>query len=125
MGPPDIIIIDTGTNFINKKFISNANAMVINIIKIPVEAHYLIDKVKRYYIIIRRVYNIILTKAKITPENTLQIIIKTINDTAGPNRLVLILLIFGVYPRIFSLSPLSLSVAERAKIIIKIIKEIR
>ena len=51
--------------------------------------------------------------------------IKAINNTAGPNKLVLILLIFGAYPRIFNLFPLLLFIGERAKAVIKIIKEIR
>ena len=55
----------------------------------------------------------------------LQIAIKTINDIAGPEGLIFILLIFGAYPRIFSLSPLLLFIAERAKAIYKIIKKIR
>ena len=71
IGPPDIIITDAGTNFINKEFISNTNIIVINVTEVPVEAYYLIRKIERYYIMVRRVYDIILAEAKINPENTL------------------------------------------------------
>jgi hypothetical protein len=37
--------------------------------------------------------------------------IKAVNDIAGPDRLVLTLLVFGVYPRIIKQLPLSLLIA--------------
>ena len=49
---------------------------------------------------------------------------KAINDTASPNKLVPILLIFGVYPRIVKLDILLLSVIQRANAIKKAIIEI-
>jgi hypothetical protein len=41
--------------------------------------------------------------------------IKAVNNTAGLDRLVLTLLVFGVYPRIINQSPPSLLIAVRAK----------
>ena len=50
--------------------------------------------------------------------------IKAINNTAGPNSLILILLIFSIYPRISEMSLLSPSIMTRATAIHKVIKEL-
>jgi hypothetical protein len=50
--------------------------------------------------------------------------IKAVNDTAGPDGLVLTLLVFSTYPRITTTDTLSLTVTERGKAIIKVIKQI-
>jgi hypothetical protein len=66
-----------------------------------VEAYNSISKVERYYTPLRRVYKIIRTELKeegIDDEVCLQIAIKAINNTAGPNSLVPILLVFRAYP---------------------------
>jgi hypothetical protein len=49
---------------------------------------------------------------------------KAINDMAGLNGLVLILLVYGAYPRITKHDPPSLSVAQRALVIKKAIVEV-
>jgi hypothetical protein len=43
--------------------------------------------------------------------------VKAVNDTAGPDRLVPILLVYGAYPWISNLDPPTLSVIDRAAII--------
>ena len=49
--------------------------------------------------LLRRVYKIISLELKgISEELTLQIAVKAINDSTGPDRLVPILLVFGAYP---------------------------
>jgi len=50
--------------------------------------------------------------------------IKAVNNTAGPNRLVPILLVYRAYPRISNLDPPALSITDRAAIIQKAIAEI-
>ena len=50
---------------------------------------------------------------------------KAINNTADPNGLVSILLVFGVYPRIVKLDALLLSVIQQANAIKKAIVEIQ
>ena len=50
--------------------------------------------------------------------------VKAINNTAGPNRLVPTLLVYGAYLRISKLDPPALSITERAAIIRKAIAEI-
>jgi hypothetical protein len=40
--------------------------------------------------------------------------IKAVNDTAGPNRLIPTLLVYGAYPRMSNLDPPAPSVTHRA-----------
>jgi len=55
--------------------------------------------VERYYTLLRRVYKIIsLELEDISEELTLQMAIKAINDSAGLDGLIPILLVFGAYP---------------------------
>jgi len=54
----------------------------------------------------------------------LQIAVKAINNTAGPNRLVPTLLVYGAYLRISNLGPPAPSITERAAAIRKAIAEI-
>jgi hypothetical protein len=50
--------------------------------------------------------------------------VKAVNNTASPNRLVLILLVYGAYPRMSNLDPLAPSIIDRAAVIRKAIAEI-
>jgi hypothetical protein len=51
--------------------------------------------------------------------------VKAVNDTAGPNRLVPTLLVFGAYLRLTAESLLSLSMIRRSKAIQKATKALR
>jgi hypothetical protein len=61
---------------------------------------------------------------KIDKERILQMIFKTINDTAGPDRIVLTLLVFEAYLYLTEMNLLSLTVIKRAETIYTVIKEI-
>jgi hypothetical protein len=50
--------------------------------------------------------------------------VKAVNDTAGPNRLVLTLLVYRVYLWISNLDPLAPSIIDRVAIIQKAMAEI-
>ena len=64
-----------------------------------VKAHWSIRKVKRYYIVLYYVYQIISKELPdLDKEMALQIAIKTINNIAGLNRLILTLLVFSAFP---------------------------
>jgi hypothetical protein len=52
-------------------------------------------------------------------------IVKAVNDLAGPNRIVLTLLVFGLYFKITKIDLLLLIIAKRAEAICAIIKEVR
>ncbi|PVH67578.1 hypothetical protein DL98DRAFT_640105 [Cadophora sp. DSE1049] len=93
---------------------------------VPVKAHHSIGKVKRYYRPLRRAYEIVTEEhPELNNENRLQMAVKAVNDTAGPSRLIPILLVFGVYPRITELDPPNLLIERRATTIRKAIKEVR
>ena len=54
----------------------------------------------------------------------LQIAVKAINDSAGPDSIVPTLLVFGAYPRLTKIDPLSPLVTKRAEAICVVTKEV-
>jgi hypothetical protein len=54
----------------------------------------------------------------------LQITIKAVNNTAGPNGLIPTLLVFSTYPRIITTNTSFLTVTKRGKAITKAMKQI-
>ncbi len=61
----------------------------------------------------------------ISKEIALQMIVKAINDTVGPDDLVPTLLVFGAYPRMHAMDPPASSIIQRAMTIEKAMTEIR
>ncbi|KAK1912598.1 hypothetical protein P3342_004534 [Pyrenophora teres f. teres] len=128
VGPPDTIATDAGTNFASEEFVNNANAMMIDVHEVPVEAHQSIGKVERYHAAIRRAFEVIsadIGTSTTTKDDILQMAVKAVNDTAGPEGLVPTLLVFGTYPRLSKTSPLSPSITARATAIRKAMAEVR
>jgi len=73
--------------------------MAIKVKEVPIKAHNSIRKVERYYTLLYRVYKIISLELKdASKELTLQIAIKAVNDSAGLDGLIPILLVFSAYP---------------------------
>jgi hypothetical protein len=112
---------------VNNKFINNARILAIEVEKILVKVYYLIDKVERYHSPIRRAFEIIIANLSndITSDNALQMAVKVVNGTTGPNGLVLTLLMFETYPRLSSSLPLFPSITARAAAVRKAIAEVR
>jgi hypothetical protein len=106
--------------------VNNAKIMAIEIEEIPVKAYYFIGKIEKYYAFVKRVFEIITTDLSniITLEHVLQMAVKAVNDTAGPNGLVPILLVFGIFPRISHESPLLPSIAARGEAMRKAMAEV-
>jgi hypothetical protein len=102
--------------------------MVIKIKEILIEAYNLIGKIERYYALLQYVYKIIYNEFRGTntsAEISLQIAVKAINDSVGPNGIIPILLVFGAYPRLTEdLLPLVI-VTRRTETIRKTTKEIK
>ena len=64
----------------------------------PIEAYNSVSKVKRYYALLRHLYKILRDKLlKESKEVILQIVIKAINNIIKLDKLILTLLIFGLY----------------------------
>jgi hypothetical protein len=126
-GPPDVIVTDAGKSFVGAEFVANARIMAIEIEEVPVEAHNSIGKVERYHGPLKRAFKVIFANFgnAITPDNVLQMAVKAMNDTAGPDGLVSILLVFGTYPRLLPSLPPSPSLTVRANAVRKAIIEMR
>ncbi|KAI9035080.1 uncharacterized protein KD926_004645 [Aspergillus affinis] len=102
--------------------------MSIEVKKIPVEAHNSVGKVERYHVPLRRAYEILreeLKDEKIDREMILQMAVKAINDSAGPNGIVPTLLVFGAYPRMTEIDLPLPSVVKRAETIRTATREVR
>lgn len=117
LGPPDYVVHDAGTNFASAEFQAEAKLMGITCKQIPVEAHWSIGKVERYHGPVRRAFNILHAKLgdDYSQDTILQMAVKAVNDTAGPNRLVPTLLVFRAYPRINTESQPSTATTHRAE----------
>jgi hypothetical protein len=60
----------------------------------PIKVYHSVSKIERYYMLLRRAYNILIEELLDIDKNILlQIVIKTINDTASLNGLIQILLV--------------------------------
>ncbi|KAI1769721.1 hypothetical protein F4818DRAFT_435441 [Hypoxylon cercidicola] len=127
LGPPDNLIFDAGLNFTATKFTGNAKTLPITVEEVPVEAHNSIGKLERYYGPVRRAYEVIsgdLRGTNIDGPSILQMAVKAVNDTAGPDGLVPTLLVFRAYPRLTESSPSTPSLATRAEAIKKAMQEV-
>jgi hypothetical protein len=91
--------------------VANARILAIEIEKVPVEAYNSIGKIKRYHGPLERAFEVITANLGISlaPECVLQMAVKAVNNTVKHDGLVLIFLMFGIYPRLLSSSPLLLS----------------
>ena len=85
--------------------------MAIKVKEVPIKAYNSIGKVERYYAPLRRAYKIISSELEDASEELiLQMAVKAVNDSAGPDGLVPTLLVFSAYPRITNDSLLSPSI---------------
>jgi hypothetical protein len=127
LGPPEWIVHDAGRNFGSAEFKQYAKGLCIRVQEMPVEAHNSIGKAERYHGPLRRAYQIIDAELgnALTNDQKLQMAVKAINDTAGPDGLVPTLLVFGAYPRMTDDSPPSFNVVQRAEAIRKATSEAR
>jgi predicted ATP-grasp superfamily ATP-dependent carboligase len=90
-----------------------------------VKAHNFISIVKRYHGLIQRAYQIIVSEIpELDKDIALQMAFKAINNSAGLDGLVLILLVFGAYPKIIELNVLFPTITQRATAIKKAMAEI-
>jgi hypothetical protein len=127
-GPPDIIVSNTSKNFASEEFQQHAATMNIDIKEVPVEAHNSVGKIEQYHGPLRRAYEILskeLPLLSTKKEVILQMAVKAVNDSAGPDGIVPTLLVFGAYPRMTKDSPPSPSITERAEATHKAMKEVR
>lgn len=97
--PTDITNHDAGKNFMVTAFPTRSSALQISTKAVPVEVASLLAIVERYHASVRRVYRILQHESTYFDEKMdLQIDVKTINDTVGPEGLVTTLSVYGVLP---------------------------
>ncbi|KHJ32126.1 hypothetical protein EV44_g3759 [Erysiphe necator] len=107
----------TRSSFVSREFNQRASSMAITAMSVPVEAHWSIGLVERYHHTLRRCYKIITEELKdsVTSKDVrLQMVIKTVNDSAGLNGLIPTLLVFGIFPRMCNLDAPSPDITKRA-----------
>ncbi|KAI0997666.1 hypothetical protein K3495_g10518 [Podosphaera aphanis] len=86
IGPPDIIFHDAGKNFASEEFRQHTTSMAISTKEVPIESHNSVGVVERYHAPLRRAYEIIHDEINNVPKDVmLQMAVKAVNDTAGPN----------------------------------------
>jgi hypothetical protein len=91
----------------------------------PVEAYNSIGKIDGF---LQQAYKIICDELRDTETNaevSLQIAVKTINDSVGPDGIIPTLLVFGAYPKITNNSAPSPTTTKKAKTIRKTSNEIK
>lgn len=127
LGPPDWLVHDAGTNFASAEFRNEAKIMGITCKQVPTEAHWSIGKIERYHGPLRRAFEILHTELRGTFSNDaiLQMAVKAVNDTAGPDSLVPTLLVFSAFPRVNLHFPPSPSTLKRAEAIAKAMRALR
>jgi hypothetical protein len=127
LGPPDFLIHDVGINLASTKLRQLAKAIDVKVKEVPVEAHHSIRQLERYHGPVRRAYDIIkdTLDGEVNKDMMLQMAVKAVNDTAGPNGLVPTLLVYGALPRLTEMDPLSPLVTKRAIAIKAATREVR
>jgi hypothetical protein len=121
-------VYDAGKNFITIEFKQLTSSMLIEVKEVLVKAHNSVGLVERYHVLLRRAYKILQKKLKdkhINKEMILQMAVKAVNDSAGPDRIVLILLVFGLYPRMTKIDASLSTIVKRAEAIRAATKEVR
>ncbi len=90
------------------------------------EAYWSIELVKQYHAVLRRAYTVIIEDLQgiIGKEIALQMVVKAVNNTAGPDWLVPTLLVFGTYPRMHSMDQPVPTIIQRAAAIEKAMDEV-
>lgn len=117
-GPPDFIRVDQGSNLVSSEFLDCADAEGISVLPAPVESPNTMTHVERYHAPLRVAYEKIrdsLPRSE-SDDECLEMAVKSVNDTIGPEGLCPTLLVFGIIPRISQRHPAP-SQVERAKAI--------
>jgi hypothetical protein len=99
LGPPDFIRADQGNNLTAEWFVSSAIAEGIEVLEAPTECPATMSPVERYHAPLRTAYQKIRSDFGFEPEEVLELAVKCVNDTVGPESLTPTLLVFGSIPR--------------------------
>ena len=102
--------------------------MAITTKAVPIKAHWSISIIEQYHVVLCQAYKVImgdLSGMEIIKKIGLQMAVKAINNIAGLNDFVPMLLIFGAYLRMHALDLLASTIAQCAMAIQKAIDEVK
>lgn len=121
----DIFTQDAGKQFMSRLFQTNAELIHIQTKAVPVESPNSMKFVERYHGPLRRAFNIINSESTdLSNEEALQLSVKALNDSVGPDGLVRTLLVYGAIPRFgFSSDRPSPNMIQRANALHKATQE--
>lgn len=116
IGPPDVIAHDPGKFFLAESFQQIADLFSIRTKSIPVEAANSMSTVERYHDLVRGAYHIVKKECPDSfDELALQMAVKAVNDSVGPDEINPALAVYGAIPRLGLLRDRpSLSTHQRA-----------
>ncbi len=101
LGPPAFSVHDAGTAMFAKEFQANAEYLHIPTKTIAVEAAQSLSVVERYHVPIKKAYRRIMYEApRLEKAAALQMAVKAVNDSVGPDGIVHTLLVYGALPRL-------------------------
>lgn len=125
-GLPNRIITDQGSNF-GKFFVHICEQNNVQAEKTGVEAHNSLGLGERYHQPLRSTFRKLKIDYPVLPDDiALSVSVKTLNDTLGPEGIVPTVLVFGDYPRLYTLSeelPSRLTNEQRAALVTTARKE--
>lgn len=93
----------------------------------PTEAHWTIGKLEGYHRPLGRAFGILYSELRgsVSEDAILQIAVKTFNDTAGPEGLLPVLLVFEAYPKVSYNTPPAPPTVEEAQAVKAAMKALR
>ncbi len=98
---PDVIVHDAANAFLAQEFQRSAENLHITTKCVPVEAANSMSIVERYHGPLRRAYKKIMHDCPgLDRVSALQMAVKAINDSVGPDGIVPTLLVYGALPRL-------------------------
>jgi hypothetical protein len=129
IGPLDRITYNTGKNFVGKEFRQYARGIAITTKSVLIKVHHSVGLIERAHPVLQYVYEILSSEfntlgIETSREILLQMAVKAVNDTAGPDGLILTLLVYRAYPRMVETDPPVLLISQRAAAIYKAMDEI-
>lgn len=99
--PPDMVAHDAGKQFMSKVFQANADIRHISTKAVSVESLNSMTFVERYHHPLRRAHKIIQDESPNNPADVcLQMAVKSINNSVGPDGRISILLVYRCLPRL-------------------------
>eukprot|EP00171_Calliarthron_tuberculosum_P013661 IDg13661t1 len=101
LGSPDFFVHDASTALVAKEFQASAEYLQIRTKTIPVEAAHSFSVAERYHVPVKKAYHRIMFEApRLDKVAALQIAVKAVNDSVGPDGLLPTLLVYGALPRL-------------------------